>query len=589
MPYINQVNNLNQTCQFNMNHKQLYKDVKAAMKKTGDERKAMLKAAFMKNYAIDGKGYVRSNETLKIDEFSSLTVKDNAAEKKLNYGQYIIAYSNIVRSMAKDLDPQYNPPFMIGLTEKEVGTMIDNQVASFTVRDSRVYEIKKHFDKASLLGEIVSNTCPYDSKNGRHLEEAPFDYNTAQPDRQGKIRKIHTMKECVRGELQSKGFFWKLFHPKKTREMREVITAAENALARANFPDTAIEQAVADAAQKAVHLNEVNVAKSVVEYAFVPAEIKEREKFFDPSYAPEMDLNENINYRENYELMMQTYEDYVKDNPDLPEEARAVFMEKMSVVSEVYNMVTELTNNSAITNDQKVAVFNQKKDEIDKRTEAFSKEHQFYTSPNIKSLEDRKEIAQFFKVDFRPKRENLQPLLAIASDLGKRFKNDETFLTGDAKRLLGLNIRKVSMMKKLVNDDVHNDDKLDDEKLTAAYEEIEAKFKKEYSNYKMPSLKNMPKPAASEKKSTQATNNKLQNAKSEDTKVISQSEGPKQSSKDNIIMEGLESANLKKDENIRVNIDIPELQDSHIAKGNLSPKINESAISKEPMIKQNPN
>lgn len=588
MPYIDLVNSLNDKCVYKMNHKQLFKDVRAAMRKGGSD--ADLKEAFLKNYERDGKAYTRFRGEHDLDELRSpLTEKENVSEKFLNYGQYLLAYANIVEKMASEINPSYRAgSFMFGLTEKEVVKTVNDQIYGFTQKDSIKYDVKKYFEKQDLIDQINGYTFKLDNdpKSKERFDfNAPFNYAEGNEDRKSKLRKVYNIKESVKEELQSKGFFWKLFNYRKVRDMRAVIAAAESSLQKTGFPESAISDAIFDGEGPTLNINseELEVSRAVIGHRFLPQSVKDKEKFFNPSYVPNIDLSSSdMDYKADLQLANQAYEDYVKDNPDLSSEARDVFMEKFDMLKEADQLFTSIREKKVSTNDQVVQV-NQKYQDFIARAQKCADAHSSYLTPSMKTLDNMKKWSPFFDADFKPQRDNLNELREVAVDLTKRLHDDRKFLKGDAKELLSLNIKKVNFMSNHFYE-------YKDELFNSTFEKISNDFKGKYPDYKKPSLKGMPKPKypARKKPNQVKTNNVKNEAKVEAGKEIKEEPVVKETSvqKDNIIMESRVEVVADKKEDFREAMNIPELDKEKEPPKNIAPKIEGTNHSKEQISMQ---
>lgn len=121
-----------------------------------------------------------------------------------------------------------------GLSTKEVEDIITEQVDSYTYLDARKFQLKNFGVRNPMFREELSAAF------GNNVL-----YSAASAEAKAKMHESFVTKQLMQERLNSKGFFWKLFHRAETRSMREYIAAAEEALTSAKFPKEAEELAKA--------------------------------------------------------------------------------------------------------------------------------------------------------------------------------------------------------------------------------------------------------------------------------------------------------------------------------------------------------
>ena len=257
MPYIDIVNTHGRNNLFEYGHKEIYKQVRRAMKKTGGERDRALKEVLTAAYKKESVRYEAMRQQL-IADLNSMENANESARLDMEMksmarpAQFLEQMAEIVGEMAKDIDASYKPKGMIGLTTNEAKNLVSFQLSSYTRIDETMYSLKKFgWEDAHIsLGHIRTNTLTGETRS----------FATTDDEHKAGMYDVYIRKEELKNQLNSKGFFWKLFHRADVRAMNDYINAAEEALTAVGFPESAIGEAKAEFACSAATESEYATA-----------------------------------------------------------------------------------------------------------------------------------------------------------------------------------------------------------------------------------------------------------------------------------------------------------------------------------------
>ena len=114
MPFQQMVEDFNTRTRFEINSNEIQNRVEAAMQLQGREREIAFKLIMVEVFSIDALAYerIRMDAQLQLMEDLSmvedyLTIPDRPTFMK--------GYINLISECAKEIDPQYEPPFMMGM------------------------------------------------------------------------------------------------------------------------------------------------------------------------------------------------------------------------------------------------------------------------------------------------------------------------------------------------------------------------------------------------------------------------------------------------------------------------------------------
>lgn len=240
MPYINTVKKYSDANHFQYNHKNLFKQIRAAMKQDSAARENALKDIFNRNFLAEAEKY----ELMRMkmlhdarggDAYHNEDIIEDITKNMADSYRFLDQYMEIVTEMAKDVDSSFEPKFMLGLSPDESKNLLSGYLSSYT----RMHEAKLLMDSSTWEEKLA------------HVEGArynPFkksirNYKTENQDNKDYMKEVYIRKEIVKKDIASKGFFWKLFHPSEFRSMRNYVNVAEQALTAVEFPENAGKEA----------------------------------------------------------------------------------------------------------------------------------------------------------------------------------------------------------------------------------------------------------------------------------------------------------------------------------------------------------
>lgn len=281
MPYIDTVNEYSRLNSFEYDHRNLFNQVQKAMQKSGDEREKALQDVLKSNYVEVAAIYEPLKKRALADARNMGPREEGAAEamkKATNMANppvFLTQYINIICAMAMDIDSNYKPKFMLGIELSDAKNLISAHLSSYPRYEETKLDMQKGGWEQAYEEVERSRYSTY--------EESVRDYATAGESMQGAMKETYIRKEIVKDSLNSSGFFWKLFHRKEVREMRNFIRVAEQALRDINFPKSAEKEAQYEYSQSAA----------------LEEEYKQSYKILDAMYGidPKAKANENAKER----------------------------------------------------------------------------------------------------------------------------------------------------------------------------------------------------------------------------------------------------------------------------------------------------
>ena len=251
MSYIDVVNTHARNNRFEYNHEAIYKQVRTAMKKQGEERDRALKEVFTSAYKKEGARYEALRQQLTTNVYSIPNANEAArlVEQMKTMAipaRFLEQMTEIVGEMAKDIDPSYKPKAMLGLSATDAKNLVSAQLSSYTRLDETMYSLKRFGweDAHRALNNMIT-----DNMTGKPRKYATSDeenFTAADEEHKGAMYEAYMRKEELKKQLSRNGFFWRLFHRTEVREMRNYIEAAEAALTAVGFPEEAIGEANAE-------------------------------------------------------------------------------------------------------------------------------------------------------------------------------------------------------------------------------------------------------------------------------------------------------------------------------------------------------
>lgn len=239
MPYVTTVENLSQKNLFEYNSAKVFAEVSEAMAKEGDARDKALQEVLKRNYLADAEKYEPMRKQL-LFQLRGMSANEasrmsDAITNMSGSYSFLEEYATIISEMAKDIDGSYKPKFLLGLTANETKNLASGFLSSYS-----------RYDEAKF---IIENTTLEDAMD--QVESVRYsstkqevrNYGRSDEDTKGQMKELYIHKKIISEKLDSKGFFWKLFHLKEARAMRTYINTVNNALRDIGFPDSAAKEA----------------------------------------------------------------------------------------------------------------------------------------------------------------------------------------------------------------------------------------------------------------------------------------------------------------------------------------------------------
>ena len=247
MPYMDLVREYSRKNRFEYDHKAVFGQVRAAMAKSGVEREAALKDVLKRNYLADAEKYEPRRKQIQ-NEVRGMGANENpdlldAMMEMSGATAFLEQYVDMITAMAKDIDATFEPEFMLGIASKDAKNLVSGFLSSYSRYDESKHTLKTEGWETAF--ELVER-CRYS-----RFEDKVREYSKADENVQNDIKETYIRKKIVQEELNSHGFFWRLFHRSDVKTMRNYIGAAERALADVGFPKEAAKEADADFAQSA--------------------------------------------------------------------------------------------------------------------------------------------------------------------------------------------------------------------------------------------------------------------------------------------------------------------------------------------------
>ena len=314
MSYLDTVRIHGRNNRFEYNHKAIYKQVRKAMKKHGEERDQALKSVLTSAFKEESVRYEVMRQQLVADLYSMENANeaarlDEAMKNMARPALFLEQMAEIVGEMAKDIDQGYQPKKFIGLTANDAKNLVSFQLSSYTRLDETMYTLKRFgwAEAHRALTHIITDNMTGKPRKFNTTDEENF--TAADDEHKSAIYEAYIRKEELKNQLNGKGFFWKLRHRAEVREMRNYINAAEAVLAAVEFPESAIGEARAEFAFTAAkkleyqrahkYLDEkLYVAPDEIENLLGDKSPEEMEEIFDQKAAYEDQIIDQINERE---------------------------------------------------------------------------------------------------------------------------------------------------------------------------------------------------------------------------------------------------------------------------------------------------
>jgi hypothetical protein len=227
MSFKKKVKNFIKNSDVSLNVKALDKRVKSAMKLNGAERDNAMKQIMLDLFPIEAREHesVRSKTLMIIARNQNIDVKNIMGIHEFTEG-----YMDLICERAKEIDPQYKPPAMMGLGREEYRKMVQERLDSYTERDAIAFDL---FELRTIKYAMIDNENARYSKTQKSVRN----YHTEKEWSKAFIEDVYTRRELVKEKLASKSRFWKWRHPFKTSDMKNFIDSANKTLKDVGFTE----------------------------------------------------------------------------------------------------------------------------------------------------------------------------------------------------------------------------------------------------------------------------------------------------------------------------------------------------------------
>jgi hypothetical protein len=180
-------------------------------------------------------------------------------------------YVNMIGMMAMDVDKNYRPKYMLGIEKNEAKDLVKSQVNSVT-----------HYDyNIALFNSIEIKSAVHWLPKTRRSDNTliGFDYANADDKAKAEAKRCFIWKEYVKQKLESKNFFWKLFHRDDVKAMNNFIKAAETVLGDINFTKEAEQEAKNECAESYYHESDRQSFYDIIENKFNDQKARELQEY----------------------------------------------------------------------------------------------------------------------------------------------------------------------------------------------------------------------------------------------------------------------------------------------------------------------
>ena len=271
-----------------INSKALDKRVKSAMKLNGAQRDNAMKQIMLDLFPTEA----QEHEAVRIK--TDLIIARNQAqgfewgmEKDMGIHDFTVGYIDLICERAKEIDPSYKPPAMMGLGREEYRTMLQNRVDSYTERDAIEFDL---FELRTLKYAMIDNENARYSKSGKYVRN----YHSEKEQSKAYIEEVYTRRELVKEKLDRKNRLWKWFHPFKTSEMKKFIESANKTLSDVGFTDKDAEQIRERNRKSATPLDDIPLIMKIADNVYDKLEKEQSEPQNNVVAQPEENIKEQI-------------------------------------------------------------------------------------------------------------------------------------------------------------------------------------------------------------------------------------------------------------------------------------------------------
>ena len=245
---------------------------------------------------------------------------------------FLLGFVKIANECAKEFTPNYVPPFMFGMTQKEFKNIVQKQFEGYTRRDEARHDLLHVNGLSSWKEDVEFSRADYNGKVREYDKEA---------DREkGYIKETYIRKEIVKQELRDMGFLRRWFS-RRARELKAFVKDAEQALKDVKFTKDGEKEAIADFKAPAARHDDVKLTYQAVGTYYERKEIEYiKNNFFEIGYRPNRDkFNDHVKASRVIKELL--------DKGELPEDTQDVVkmnLKKLGALNEVLKGRSHVNN-----------------------------------------------------------------------------------------------------------------------------------------------------------------------------------------------------------------------------------------------------
>ena len=221
----------NKRNQFEIDGNAIVAGVKHAMRYEGKSRDDLLHQVLYDSFPKLASEYEKLR--CKRNTFAIHNWGDERYAGTYNESQFLTGYIDVIAACAQEMDPNYRPEFMLGLSKDKSKEMLSNMFASYTHREDLRDNIINYEGVRSGLGDIEFLKYKPGTKTFRNYNDEASD-----PTIQGNMRDLYMRKEVLKDEMKQRNIFWRWFS-RDAWAMSKYIKEAERTLKAVQFPKTA--------------------------------------------------------------------------------------------------------------------------------------------------------------------------------------------------------------------------------------------------------------------------------------------------------------------------------------------------------------
>ena len=251
-----------------------------------------------------------------------------------NEMDFLLGFVKIANECAKEFTPNYDPPFMFGMTQKEVQNILKKQFEGYSRRDEARHDLLHITGVKSWQDEVEFSRAGYDGRVREYEKEAERE--------KGYIRETYMRKEIVKKELSDMGFWRRWFsESRKARQLKTFVKLAEKALKDVKFTKEGEKEAIEEYKAPAARKEDYTLTYQAVGTYYERKEFENiKNNFFEIGYRPSRDkFNDHVKASRAIKELL--------DKGELPEDTQDVVkmnLKKLGALNEVLKGRSHVNN-----------------------------------------------------------------------------------------------------------------------------------------------------------------------------------------------------------------------------------------------------